>query len=212
MKRFIHAALTIVCTLALACGMAACGGNGAGVDDGSNDNPDLNAGDPNADQGSSGYTTWTDGLYEIGKDIPAGEYVIIAQPGAKITFRLATDASKSFDSLIALESCENRTILSVEDGEFLEFSGGTMYVINEAPAVSTAGNLFEGTYKIGLDLPAGTYTIGSIDSEHPGYYAISSSSRHSFADIISSEEFIGTVTITVTNGQYLSLRLAELIR
>jgi hypothetical protein len=212
MKRCFSAVLTIVCTLALTCGMAACGGNGAGVDDGSGDNSGLNAGDPNADPGSSGSTTWTDGLYEIGKDIPAGEYVIIAEPGVKITFQLSTDASKSFDSLIVLESCENRTILSVEDGEFLEFSGGTMYSIEAAPAVSTAGNLFEGTYKIGLDLPAGTYTIGSIDSEHPGFYSISSSSRHSSADIISSEEFNGTVTITVTNGQYLSLRLAELIR
>jgi hypothetical protein len=230
MKKLIQAGMSLVLMLTLALGMTACftgsgsSSNNKPSNDGSNwgnghssntnqtnDAQGNGDSDSNTGQTVSG-TSWPAGTYEVGKDIPAGEYVIITNSKEYSMFQISTDSSLSVDSTVAMDLFKNRTIVTVNEGEFLDITIGTLYPINEAPAVPSTGILPEGTYKVGLDLPAGQYTLNSTNSSYQGYYEVNSNSRHTFDGIIRNDQFTGTVTVTVSDGQYLILSFAELVR
>jgi len=230
MKKLFQAGISLVLMLALALGMTACytgsgsSSNNKPSNDGSNwgnsqagnsnqtNNTDGSSNtNTNTGQTASG-TSWPAGTYEVGKDIPAGEYVIIASSRDYSMFQISTDSSLSTESTVAMDLFKNRTVVAVNEGEFLDITSGTLYPLNEAPAVPSTGNLPEGTYKVGFDLPAGQYTLNSTNSTYQGYYEINSNSRHTFNGIIKNGQFTGTVTVTVSDGQYLILSFAELLR
>ncbi|MDR0459368.1 MAG: hypothetical protein LBG68_02740, partial [Coriobacteriales bacterium] len=58
--------------------------------------------------------------YEVGKDIQAGEYVIIAQSSMFAMFVIYNNMSKSRSDIVTLDLFRNRTIVTVKEGEFLE--------------------------------------------------------------------------------------------
>lgn len=64
-----------------------------------------------------------------------------------------------------------------------------------------------GYYKIGVDLPAGTYTLESIGSN--SYMSIESGGVGK-SEIIDNDIFSGTKTVTVSNGQYLKISKAKI--
>lgn len=63
-----------------------------------------------------------------------------------------------------------------------------------------------GTYKIGLDLPAGEYVFFA---KGMGYIEVASDSTGSLESIISNDNVSGHTYITVNDGEYLKLRSGE---
>lgn len=80
------------------------------------------------------------------------------------------------------------------------------------PLVSTNNNssqkddgfLKEGTYKVGVDIPAGEYYI--ICTGSSCYCQVSSDSSGKFSSIISNENFYSFMFVTVKDGQYLQVK------
>jgi len=142
------------------------------------------------------------GMYKVGSDIPAGEYVLIANRGAY--FAITSDSSGSFESILANDNFDSRSIVSVNDGEYLELKGCKAYPFTEAPAVDKSSGILEsGMYKVGVDIPAGEYKVESINTM--GYIEVSSDSSHSFNAIVTNDNFEGSKYISVSDGQYLKL-------
>ena len=73
------------------------------------------------------------GMYKVGKDIPAGEYVIISYSGY---MQVSKDSTGSFNSIICNDNIENRTIITVKEGQYLELTEGKIYPIDIAPKLS----------------------------------------------------------------------------
>lgn len=146
------------------------------------------------------------GMYKVGSDIPAGEYVLIANRGAY--FAITSDSSGSFESILANDNFDSRSIVSVNDGEYLELKGCKAYPFTEAPAVDKSSGILEsGMYKVGVDIPAGEYKVESINTM--GYIEVSSDSSHSFNAIVTNDNFEGSKYISVSDGQYLKLSNAK---
>jgi hypothetical protein len=142
------------------------------------------------------------GMYKVGSDIAAGEYVLITNRGAY--FAITSDSSGSLESILANDNFDSRSIVSVNDGEYLELKGCEAYPFAEAPAVDKSSEILEsGMYKVGVDIPAGEYKVESISSM--GYIEVSSNSSHSLNAIVANDNFEGSKYISVTDGQYLKL-------
>lgn len=166
------------------------------------------AGIKNNDVGSSESTdefpSWKEGMYKVGTDIPAGEYVLVSSGGGY--FEICSDSTGSFDSIISNGSFDTNSIVSISDGMYFDFSRSDAYSIDACPDLDISK---EGMFKVGKHLPAGEYKIHS-DSE--GYVQVSSDSSQSFESIISNDNFSGDSYITLSDGQYLTLVRAYIVQ
>lgn len=149
------------------------------------------------------------GMYKAGLDLPAGEYVLVAEDS---NLALTGDAlhreSGQFATIIF-----NRTYLYLEQGEFISFDMGQLYDVADAPAIPEQGNLPQGAYKIGTDLPAGTYTLVTTNLQYRSSFTVHANPRlvTSVAPL-QSEFFNGETTVTVSDGQYLDVLQADIVR
>lgn len=147
------------------------------------------------------------GKYSIGRDMPAGEYILVAADDPYISyFNIAHDSSGNIDSLIASDIVDTNLYVTVSNGQYLELYGCLAFHAENALEFNVR---YEGMYKVGKDIPAGQYYIRSI-SQFGGYYAISKDSKHTMFSIVENELFEGYRYITVEDGQYLTLSRAEI--
>lgn len=147
------------------------------------------------------------GMYKVGQDIPAGEYVLVTN--SQGYFEITKDSSGQLDSVICNDMFEKRSIVTVNEGEYFKFQNAEAYPIDKAPKVeATNGILPSGMYKVGVDIAPGEYKIKAIGD---GYVEVAKDSRHLLNSIVSNDMFTGEKYVTVADGQYIKLRNAELI-
>jgi len=146
------------------------------------------------------------GMYKVGTDIKAGEYVIVSDQMAYM--QVSKDSTGALESIIANENVQNRTIITIKNGQYFEVKNGEIYPISKAPKVASTDNqLPAGMYKVGLDIQPGEYKVMSQDS---GYVEVSTNSSHTLGGIVSNDNFTGEKYITLKKGQYLKLGDATL--
>ena len=76
-------------------------------------------------------TNFREGIYEVGKDIEQGEYVIISDDANSLCYYAIMDKGKH---LITDEMFKNRSVISVNNGELFDLrSGVTAYTDKTAP-------------------------------------------------------------------------------
>ena len=140
-----------------------------------------------------------DGQYKVGDDIPAGEYYVKCN-SYNLYIEVASDSSGSLDSIIYNLNTEGGVYITVEDGEYLEISGGDLYELDKAPDRGPEDGYYkEGMYKVGEDIPAGEST------EDMAYIEVTTTSRHQIEDIVTNDNFENNKFITLEDGQYLIL-------
>jgi flagellar motor protein MotB len=145
------------------------------------------------------------GMYKIGKDLPAGEYVLIGSGYMQVS----KDSTGELESIIANDNIVNRSYIKVKDGQYLTIKGMEGYKVADAPKVEINNNILpEGMYKAGIDIKPGEY---KVKSDGDGYVEVSKNSTHDLNAIVSNDNFEGEKYITVKAGQYIKLNRAELI-
>ncbi len=151
-------------------------------------------------------------IYEIGVDLPAGEYVLIQDDADQsgyfsVTYSAPGSGGATFANGVVL----NRSIVTVKDYFYLTTERCTIYPIEEAPAVDTSsGVLSSGMYLVGTDIPAGTYTLRPAEGK-TGLVSIESDSLHRLNSVLDTQRFDSETSVTVEDGQYLTLTTAQLI-
>ena len=144
--------------------------------------------------------TYSAGQYKIGKYLPAGEYVVISNGDSYI--ELASDSTGNFSSIIANDVFKNRSVITVQDGQYLKVQRGTIYAAKDAPKVELKNGMLPSCmYKVGIDFPAGEYKVTSNGGD--SYIEVSRDSSHNMSSIISNDLFTGDRYIQVSDGQYL---------
>lgn len=153
----------------------------------------------NADNTETTLTKYSSGQYKVGTDIPSGEYVLFASDG-KGYFCLSSDGNA--DDIIVNDNFEYNSILTINDGEYLNLTRCYAIPIAENPTVETTQT---GMFLVGKHIPAGEYKLDA--GSDSGYYCIYSSSRQD--NIVSNDNFDGQRYVTVSDGQYLLLSRCE---
>lgn len=149
------------------------------------------------------------GMYKVGTDLPAGEYMFLATGSASAYFCASEDANQ--DRIIENENFDSYFFATVSEGQYVEasrcvFVKAADYFITTDPA-----NLSAGMYRVGTDIPAGEYKL-TATSNFGGYYCIYGSSDIPFK-IVNNDNFENTAYVTLLSGQYVILNrcTAELV-
>jgi cytoskeletal protein RodZ len=153
-------------------------------------------------------TSFKAGTYKVGTDIPAGEYVVFCDNNLLGYFELSSDSTGSLESIIANENFSYNSIITIKDGEYFKMQGSYAVPMKEAGTLNTTGS---GMFKIGTHLPAGEYKLEST-GDTMGYYEVATDSSHNLNSIKTNENFEGNTYVTVTDGQYLKISSAKIVK
>lgn len=149
-------------------------------------------------------SSYTDGSYKVGVDIPAGEYLLFATNLSTAEFYTSTDLAGDYFLTYGFPSPNIYETLRV--GEYVHFTGLKAYPIASAPAVpvKTDGSFLPGQYKVGRDIPAGDYVINYTGTTEYGDLYIESDSLNEIDSIVGQDSYRGRIYVTLTTGQYFT--------
>lgn len=145
------------------------------------------------------------GMYKVGKDLPAGEYLIIGD-GSMSYYQVSKDSTGSLDSILTNDNFSNTRYVTVSDGQYIEFRNAKMILASEAEPQTNFSN---GMYKVGKDIPAGEYKVAA---DGMGYFEVAKDSKGNIDSIVTNSNFEGEKYVTVKDGQYLKLQNCKLVK
>lgn len=155
------------------------------------------------------------GFYEVGKDLPAGEYVIISDKSnkqAETSIEVTKDSKKEDE--IFDESVSGNIYVTLSKGEYIEVKNGDIFPIDKAPSTTPKDKVYkDGMFKVGRDIKAGTYEVKSIekDKNDDASIEITKDSTHRDKSVISKKEFKKSTKVTLKDGEYIKLDDAEIV-
>ncbi|ARF16271.1 hypothetical protein [Sporosarcina ureae] len=167
--------------------------------------------EPKKQTNPSTVTSITDGTYQIGTDIEPGEYLVFSN-GVTL-LENTTDQSGNPDSIVFNVALDGRshTYVTLHQGEYFTLKGGEMYPVASAPSIKPENGIYkDGQYKVGTDIPPGSYTLMVDDQSDIGFYEISKNSRQDMMDLLVSDVVEGETSVDIKNGEYLTIRNAYL--
>lgn len=137
-----------------------------------------------------------------GKDMPAGEYRLVAIPEERThNFTITNDQDGA--DLVEHTFVETFSYLRVEEGQFLELTNINAIPIEEVQPIGIVDDTFiEGDYRIGTDIEAGEYKI--FAEENTG--SVMLSEDLTFTDYTYLKNYEGSILIEVQDGQSLRIR------
>lgn len=173
----------------------------------------------NADASTGGDTAKTSapkiawkkaGMYKVGAEIPAGEYVIQPQ-GDAAYYEVSTDSSGSMNSIITNDLLAGCSVyVSVRDGQYLTVRSAK-FTAAENYEARPASPIKQGMYRVGRDIAAGEYKVTS--NGMATYCAVQKDSYNTPGSILSNDAvFEGSKYVTVRDGQYLLIKGCTAVR
>jgi hypothetical protein len=150
------------------------------------------------------------GMYKVGTDIQAGEYVVFASSGQTAYLQVSADSSGTLDSIITNDNFNGNRYITVADGQYIEFSRAKMFPIDKAPVLQPVdGKYPAGMYKVGRDIIAGEYKVVSDGGD--AYLEVASDSSGVLESIVTNDNFTGEKYITIQDGQYITLSRCHIV-
>jgi len=154
--------------------------------------------------------SYKEGTYKVGTDIPSGEYCIYST--SNISGYYSVNADSKGDSIIGNDNFVYNAFVTVSDGQYLELSRAIAVPVSEIDGVTykidTSGS---GTFRVGIDIPAGEYKLINEGEDYSGYYCVYNDSEPD-TRIVSNDNFEGQTYITVSDGQYLLLSRCKIVK
>lgn len=159
------------------------------------------------------------GKYKVGKDIPAGQYVVIHDPLVKSTNNFTYWAlyKNKNGTFMRNDGFSYTSIVTLKKGQYFDFNGGYAVPIKKVnKTVFSLKNLNkygpkEGTtVKVGYGFPAGTYKFTLAKGMSYGSINVATKDRglnsnYKYVKRCYVSKSAKTVTITVKKGQYLEI-------
>jgi hypothetical protein len=145
------------------------------------------------------------GMYKVGSELPAGEYIIEAT-GTPAYYQVSSDSSGEFDSIIVNDTFDKGVYayIIVEDGDYLKVERGR--IVASADLTITPNKLDDippSTYKVGKDIPAGEYKL--TPTSEAAYWERNSNPRDSLYGIIANDMLTESAYVTVRDGEYFKM-------
>lgn len=147
---------------------------------------------------------YTDGMYKVGTDLPAGEYLFMADNNTSGYVCVSSDSNQ--DDILENENFECSFFVSVRNGQYLQAKRCIFVIASDYfLTINEDGSFGEGMYRVGIDIPAGEYKLSSSSSYSSSYYCIYDNSEVPF-HIQNNDNFDGSSYVTVEDGEYLLIK------
>lgn len=143
------------------------------------------------------------GVYEVGVDIPEGEFRVTSNDYIRSTATVYADAARS--SIVYVKDTPRYYYVTVANDQVLEVTDGD-FTLASSYAYESQTTIYEGMHRVGSDCPAGTYQLIHVGGGE-GFYCIYDGSGPD-AKVIKTEsgDFPDKTNVTVSAGQYLELK------
>lgn len=149
---------------------------------------------------------YQEGVYKIGKDLPAGEYLLISYDDQYVGGYMCVSSDSNQNDIIHNELFLTFHYITVENGQYLELTRcGAVSVEEDSLSFKSYDDLGPGMYKVGVDIPAGEYKLTADKGALAAYSCIYDNSTAS-RKIISNDIINNNAYVTVKQGQYLLLK------
>lgn len=140
------------------------------------------------------------GDYQVGTNLPAGEYKFLAAGGA-CAVSLYRNGEPYSEQVVGEQDW-----LTLEDGQAVRVTNGS-FVKADDVSVQDRTELSAGSvYKVGVDCPAGTWTLTPVDGD--GYRSYTVTGQRilgSTPEVVSDGTLTGPVEVDLHAGEYLVL-------
>ncbi|RDY27917.1 hypothetical protein CHL78_007900 [Romboutsia weinsteinii] len=142
------------------------------------------------------------GMYQVGIDLPAGDYFVLKDEDAYMgSYKVTKDLSNDYGSTLLSDAFTNFDYFSVEDGNYVKLEDCTIYPKNEVELdFLDAELLTNGTFEVGVDLPAGDYKLESED----GWYTIREGIGANYI-LITADTFKNFTYVQLQDGYFIRL-------
>lgn len=149
---------------------------------------------------------YQEGVYKVGKDLPAGEYLLISYDDQYVGGYMCVSSDSNQNDIIHNELFLTFHYITVENGQYLELTRcGAVSVEEDLLTFKSYDDLGPGMYRIGTDIPAGEYKLIADKDAIAAYSCIYDNSTAS-RKIISNDIINNNAYVTVKQGQYLLLK------
>ena len=151
------------------------------------------------------------GTLLVGDEIEAGEYALFRTDAQK-TVRIKNDETHHYTFETTLPE-SGPLFVNVKWGYVIDAGAGLRYM--KAEDYLSSGNSLTtgGHYRIGKDLPAGTYKLEAINKDRKSFYLVQRSSNPFDSHLAELRfEFPGTAEVTVRDGDYLFVENARQVK
>jgi len=150
--------------------------------------------------------SYKEGMYKIGVDLAAGEYILISDGLLPAYYQVSSDSSGSLESIVSNDNFNGNRYITVKEGHYLEIRGAKGYALDKAPSLKPAdGKYGEGMYKVGRDIDAGEYKVTPEEGAISSYLEVAKNSSGALDSIVSNDNFQAEKYITIKDGQYIKL-------
>lgn len=182
---------------------------------GQNQTPDDNTGEaaentvqdtPQETENEKAAAFIKEGMYKIGSDLPAGEYILFNETVLPSYYQVTTDSTGSLESIVSNDNFNGNRYITVSEGQYLEFREAKGYTLENAPELKPVnGRYEEGMYKVGRDIDPGEYKLIPISESVSSYVEVAKDSKGSVYSIVSNDNFQSEKYISISKGQYIKL-------
>lgn len=153
-------------------------------------------------------TSYAEGEYKVGTDIPAGEYVLIGRESGSY-FQISSAPAQAMYGVSRNDLFTSRLYITLKQDEYFQIRNCRAYAVADAPQVTAdSGVLTNGMYKVGTDIPAGNYKIVALGGD--AYAEIDNDSFHNTDSAATNLTFQDNRYLALQSGQYIILDNAKL--
>ena len=144
------------------------------------------------------------GSYLIGRDIPAGDYVLVEEDDAVFASVIVREGVTEDSGLVAHHLINRQAAVRFTEGKWLTLTEARAYPLALAPKAED-GNASEGGYVVGVTLSAGTYTVLLNDKAPLSSYSVYDGVLGSGEQLLKFEVIREATDITLDPGEYIEL-------
>ena len=144
------------------------------------------------------------GSYLIGRDIPAGDYVLVEEDDAVFASVIVREGVTEDSGLVAHHLVNRQAAVRFTEGKWLTLTEARAYPLALAPKAED-GNAGEGGYVVGVTLSAGTYTVLLNDKAPLSSYSIYDGVLGSGEQLLKFEVIREATDVNLNPGEYLEL-------
>jgi hypothetical protein len=150
------------------------------------------------------------GHWRVGTDIPPGRYVISAVRGTGNTSSVKRDGRRGINEIFSAHLTTGLRVGTVttdlEDNEIITIE--RLGTVSFVPAVSEMRTtISSGTWIVGIDVPAGTFSLSATRAGEQGTVSILTGEAVTHNEILGTIHGVGhtSMPLTLTDGQILSI-------
>jgi hypothetical protein len=154
---------------------------------------------------------WTKaGMYKVGKDILAGEYLLMADSSVPAYFQVSKDSTGSLNSIITNDNFEGSRYITLVNDQYFELRNAKFATIDKAPIQAPKDGVYgPGMYKIGRDIEPGEYKV-KPQAGAMAYFEVAKDSKGSLDSIVTNDNFDTEKYVTIKENQYIKLNSCQL--